>query len=301
MPFPAGHHPAPSSAEPAIFPSVKTLLGEGRRRLENRPGLDAALESRVLLRRVLNLTEMEVLAYPERPVSMGDQRRYFRRIGERSRGVPFAYVIGEREFWSIPLTVGPGVLVPRPETELLVETVLDLAVEKAALVVEIGTGSGAVAIALAKEMAFSRILATDRSRRALRYARANASRHGAGNIVFAGGELFNPLRRAGLRGGVDILLSNPPYVAEKDWRKLDPEVRDHEPKSALVPGPTGLEMIRSLVSGAPEFLRPGGRLVMEIGRGQSGSVRGLFDRKWDSPEVRKDLRGILRVVWARLR
>jgi release factor glutamine methyltransferase len=281
------------------MPTTQELLAEGRRRLAVLPNADPDLEARVLLRRALGFTEMEILAFPGRPVSPFDARRYRRMIARRAARVPFAYILGEREFWSIPLTVGPGVLIPRPETELLVETVLALAGSGGETIAEIGTGSGAVALALAKEMPGARIIATDISRRALALARANASRHGAGNIEFRGGDLFAPLRRPSLGGRLDVLVSNPPYVSEAEWRRLEPEVRDFEPKEALVSGPSGLEVIARLVAGAPEFLKPGGWLVFEIGWGQARTVRTLLKKPWTDVRIKKDLCGIPRTVVAR--
>ncbi len=282
------------------MPATHDLLVEGRRRLDGLPGADPALEARVLLRRALGFTEMEILAFPDRPVSASGVRRYRRAIARRAARVPFAYILGEREFWSIPLTVGPGVLIPRPETELLVETVLALAGNGDETIAEIGTGCGAVAVALAKEMPGARIIATDISRRALLLARKNAARQGAGNIEFRGGDLFAPLRRAALQAGLDILVSNPPYVAESAWVLLEPEVRDFEPKRALVAGPSGLETIVRLVAGAPEFLKPGGSLVFEIGRGQARAVKALLKNPWTDVSLKHDLRGIPRAAAARL-
>ncbi len=281
------------------MPTTQDLLSEGRRRLSALPGVNAALEARVLLRRVLGFTEMEILAFPARIVSAAAARRYLGTVDRRAARVPFAYIVGEREFWSIPLTMAPGVLIPRPETELLVETVLLLARGGEETIAEIGTGSGAVAVALAKEMPAARVIATDISRAALALARRNARRHGAGNIEFRGGNLFAPLRRPSLKGRLDVLVSNPPYVSESEWRRLEPEVRDFEPKRALVPGPGGLEFIARLIAGAPEFLKPGGFLVFEIGRGQARAVRKLLKKTWTDVEIRKDLRGIPRAVAAR--
>jgi release factor glutamine methyltransferase len=282
------------------MPATRVLLEEGRRRLSGLPDTDAALEARVLLRRILGFTEMEILAFPERSVSAPEARRYRAAVARRAGRAPFAYILGEREFWSIPMTVGPGVLIPRPETELLVETVLELCPAGDETIADIGTGSGAVAVALAKEMPGARLVATDISRKALGFARRNALRHGAANIEFRGGDLLTPLHRAGLRGGLDILVSNPPYIPAGEWRGLEPEVRDFEPRLALVGGRTGLEVIARLAVAAPEFLKPGGRLVLEIGRGQARAVRALFRAPWAEVEVRKDLRGIRRVVIARL-
>jgi release factor glutamine methyltransferase len=279
--------------------TTRKLMDEGRRRLSGIPGADAALEARVLLRRILGFTEMEILAFPERGVGAGEARRYLRAVERRVRREPFAYIIGEREFWSIPLTVGSGVLIPRPETELLVEAVLEKAIRGDETIVEIGTGSGAVAVAVAKELPSARVIATDISRRALAVARSNARRHGAGNIEFRGGDLFRPLGRPSLGGRVDILVSNPPYVAEADWEDLEAEVRDGEPKCALVAGPTGLEFIHRLTAEAADYLKPDGFLIFEIGRGQARAVQALLKKNWTGVEIRKDLRSIPRAVVAR--
>jgi release factor glutamine methyltransferase len=280
--------------------TVRDLLAEGAGRLTGLPGADPALEAGVLLRRFAHLTQLEVLAYPERPVPAAFVRSFRARIEARRRRVPLAYILGEREFWSIPMTVGPAVLIPRPETELLVETVLDLVDVPAPVVVDIGTGSGCLAVALAKELPEARLVAADLSAAALRVARANAVRHGAANIVFARGDLYRALAGLGLERRVDIIVSNPPYVPAGQWAELEPEVRDHEPRRALVPGRTGLEVLARLVEGAPGFLRPGGRLVLEFGHGQAASVAVMFDERWGEFVQRADLRGIPRAAAARL-
>ncbi|MCX6561382.1 MAG: peptide chain release factor N(5)-glutamine methyltransferase [Candidatus Aminicenantes bacterium] len=279
--------------------TIGPLAAEGRRRLAGLKAAAAALESRVLLRRALGVTELEILAYPERLVAAAAAGRYLRLIDRRTAREPFAYLIGEREFWSIPISVGPAVLIPRPETETLVETALELAGEGPLLVADVGTGSGAVALALATELRDARVLATDISPAALRTARGNAARHGLRNIEFLAGDLCAPLRRRAWTGQVDLLVSNPPYVREADWARLQPEVRDYEPKSALVPGPTGLEILRRLIAEATVCLRPGGWLAVEIGRGQARAVRRMFGAGWDEVRVKPDLRGIVRVIAAR--
>jgi release factor glutamine methyltransferase len=219
-------------------------------------------------------------------------------IARRRARYPLSYILGEREFWSLAFAVTPAVLVPRPETELLVEKAAAFAPRgRKAVIVEIGTGSGAVAVALARELPGARIVATDVSRRALAVARANAARHRA-RVDFVTADLFRGLSGHIGPAGADIVLSNPPYVAEAEWPSLPPEVR-REPKKALVAGPTGLEFIVRLISGAARLLKPGGRLLFEVGRGQARASLRLFDAGWDKPEAFKDLRGINRVVSAR--
>jgi release factor glutamine methyltransferase len=279
--------------------TIGGLSEEGRRRLAGDKDRAAELEARVLLRRSLGVTELEILAYPERPVPAASARRFLKLIDRRAAGEPFAYLIGEREFWSLPLSVGPGVLIPRPETETLVQAVLDWAGEGRPVIADIGTGSGAVALALALELREARILATDKSPAALRSARGNAARHGLRNVELCCGDLYASLRGRALEGRLDAIVSNPPYVREADWAGLRPEVRDHEPKAALVPGPTGLEIIDRLIAGAPAWLRPAGMLFLEVGRGQARSVRALFDSSWTDVGTRRDLAGIVRVITAR--
>ncbi|MDD8027629.1 MAG: peptide chain release factor N(5)-glutamine methyltransferase [Acidobacteriota bacterium] len=279
--------------------TIGGLAAEGVRRLSGAGKSPGGLEARILLRRALGVTELEILAYPERPVPRAAAGGYLGLIDRRANREPFAYLIGEKEFWSLPLTVGPGVLIPRPETETLVQAALDLAGDGAPLIADIGTGSGAVALALATELREARILATDASRAALRTARGNAARHGLRNVEFLPGDLLAALRGRRLAGRLDALVSNPPYVREADWAGLQPEIRDHEPKAALVPGPTGLEIIRRLISDAPAWLRPGGWLLLEIGRGQARAVRALFGPAWTEVGTRRDLAGVIRVVTAR--
>lgn len=287
-----------SLRRPAAW-TVGGLSREGRHRLSGLPGADAALEARILLRRLLGVTDLDVLAFPERRVPGARARRFLELVDRRAAREPFAYLIGEREFWSIPLNVGPAVLIPRPETETLVAAVIDLAGEGSPFLADIGTGSGAVAVALATELRGARIAATDISPAALRMARGNAARHGLDGIEFLAGDLCSPLRRLNPPGRLDVLAANPPYVREAEWRRLEPEVRDHEPKAALVPGPTGLEIIRRLIVEAPPWLKPGGWLALEIGRGQGRAVRGLLGQGWTDIRSWADLRGIERVIAAR--
>jgi release factor glutamine methyltransferase len=198
--------------------------------------------------------------------------------------------------------VGPGVLVPRPETELLVENALRLlreaGLDDAPLrVAEVGVGSGAIAVTLALEAPNLLLTATDISERALDIARANALRHGVGErIGFHRASFLD-----GLDGPFDAVVSNPPYVAERDRALLPPDVRDHEPGEALFAGEDGLDAIRALIPTAAEKLRPGGFLLMEIGDGQAEAVCGLVDgtRVFDAPERLRDYRGVERMILAR--
>ncbi|MBN1939239.1 MAG: peptide chain release factor N(5)-glutamine methyltransferase [Candidatus Aminicenantes bacterium] len=274
------------------------LLRRGVDLLKSLPDCEPFLEARILLRRAAGLTDLDVFAYPERPVSSSVSRRFLRAAEERSRRRPQAYILGEKEFWSIPMTVSPAVLIPRPETELLVEQALAFLTSAEPLIIEIGTGSGCIAVALAKELPGACIYATDISRRALAVARANAFRHGAPNVRFFAGDLFGALRGLVMEGRADLVVSNPPYVSAKEWAGLAPEVRDYEPRRALVPGPTGLEMIRRIARGAGRFLKPGGRILLEFGAGQEVAVLRLFGSGWKNPATVDDLSGRPRVLSA---
>ncbi|UCC41708.1 MAG: peptide chain release factor N(5)-glutamine methyltransferase [Candidatus Aminicenantes bacterium] len=166
-------------------------------------------------------------------------------------------------------------------------------------IVDIGTGCGNIAISLAKELPQVRIFATDNSRKALAVARLNSSLLEIDNITFAGGSLFSPLRRLKLEKKCSFIVSNPPYVSEKEWSELAEEIRNHEPKKALVAGETGLEIIEDLIKGSRRFIKPGGYLVFEIGQGQKRRVLSLFNSSWSGARCFSDLNGIPRVVVAR--
>ncbi len=237
--------------------------------------------------------------FPERQVPAAAERRFFDLVEKRRARVPLSYLTGEREFWSISFAVFPGVLIPRPETELIVETVVALSSRRRERIVDIGTGSGNIAVALAGELPKARIIATDISRRALKAARLNAERRNIKSITFVEGNALAALEGVVRRGSVDFVVSNPPYVAVGEWRALEPEVHGYEPRRALVAGPTGLEFIRRLIDGSRAYLKSEGHLVFEIGAGQADEVVSLFHRGWTDIRVGEDLRGIPRVVSAR--
>jgi len=213
--------------------------------------------------------------------------------------MPLAYVIEEKEFWSIPFKVFPGVLIPRPETELLVEKVIELSSGRKELIADIGTGAGNIAVSLAKELPKAEIVATDVSQEALDAAEMNAALQKIAFITFVKGSLFEPLEELQLQEKCDFVVSNPPYVSENEWWSLQEEIVKHEPKMALVAGEGGLEFIEKLIEGAPTFLKPGGYLCFEIGFGQREKVLPLFGDKWDDPQCFDDPSGIPRLITAR--
>lgn len=219
-------------------------------------------------------------------------------ISKRLQGSPVPYLIGKKEFWSISFKVSPGVMIPRPETELIIEKVLELASRQDVIIVDIGTGCGNIAVSLAKELPKAKIVATDISQRALKLASMNASRQSISSINFVQGSLFSALKRLRLRGKCDFIVSNPPYVSRKEWTRLPREIRDYEPMRALVAGKTGLEIIQKLALEAPYYLRPGGSLIFEIGYFQKDEVKSLLasNPSWKDIGFFKDLSGNWRVA-----
>ena len=278
--------------------TIEELFQKGRRVLQS-VAAEPSIEAKVILLKSACLTEEQFFAFPQKEVSRKEESAFFRLINSRLAGIPLAYLTREKEFWSLPLKILPGVFIPRPETELIVEKVLELSSKNEETMVDIGTGCGNIALALARELPRARILATDISARALNVARFNTQNLGFGRIVFVRGNLFSALKGLHLEENCDFIVSNPPYIPAGDWETLSREVRDHEPRTALVPGKTGFEFIRRLIKGASSYLKPGGYLLFEIGQGQRHSALSLFDQRWTEIESFEDLRGIPRVVKAR--
>jgi release factor glutamine methyltransferase len=221
-------------------------------------------------------------------------RLFGRALCQRCHGVPLQYLTGEQQFLDLVLGVAPGVFVPRPETEVLVERALEVLPDNRPTVVDVGTGTGAVALAIKRRRPGARVLATDVSEEAVAVARANASRH-ALDVEVLHGDLFAPVPDD-LRGGVDLVASNPPYVTLEEYRDLPAEVRA-EPYEALV---GGTDVHGRLAEESPLWLRPGGWLVMEIGAGQGHDVRRLLRARFTDVEVLPDLAGRDRVARGRL-
>ncbi len=275
-----------------------TLIGLFRRGvvlLGDRP--QAVLEAKVLLLRAAAISEARYLAAPDKTCSPRVEAFFERLVAKRLAGAPLSHLTGTKEFWSIPIGVTPSVLVPRPETEGLVEKVLELSTREAETILDIGTGSGCIAIALAKELPRAGIQAVDVSERALRVARRNAARHKVKHIEFRRSDLFSAFRASGVR--FDFIVSNPPYISRAEWDALEPDVKEFEPRRALLAGESGLEMIERLVRRSGAFLKPGGYLIFEIGEGQRDRVLGLFGRRWTEIETAWDLAGKPRVITAR--
>lgn len=234
-----------------------------------------------------------LLAHPERSMTPGQLSRYRELVDERASGYPLPHLTGEVEFYGLDLAVTPEVLIPRPDSEVLV----DLALARSPkTVVDVGTGSGCIAIALAAHLPEAVVYAIDISPQALAVARDNAERHGLdGRIQFIVGDLLD--RRP---GPVDLIVSNPPYVSADEWASLPPSIRDHEPRLALDGGPDGLDVIRRLLSQSQGLLQPGGTLLIEIGASQGEAAREaaetFFPENGISVRVHPDLAGRDRVL-----
>jgi release factor glutamine methyltransferase len=282
-----------------VSATVAAAVDRGRTALAA-AGIDTAgLDARVLFEHAAGFDRVALISRGREAADPEALRRYEGLLAGRARRIPLAYLTGEREFWSLRLQVDRRVLVPRPETETLVEAALER-LGAGARVADVGTGSGAIVIALARELTAGAFFGVDRSAAALEVARANAAAHGVGErITFVEGDLLAPL--AEVPDGFDAIVSNPPYIPTADLRGLQPEVRDHEPRAALDGGRDGLALIGRLVAEAPPLLRPGGWLLLEIGAGQADAVRGLLarDGRYAPAASRCDLAGIERVIAAR--
>ncbi len=235
-------------------------------------GKTPELDAELLLSQVLSCERSFLHAHPEAHLAESQSQRYEELLRRRASGEPLAYIVGVKEFWSLPLRVTPDVLIPRPETELLVELALArIPAHAASEIADLGTGSGAIAIAIAKERPESRINATDVSKPALTVAAGNARRLGHTNIRFLIGDWFSPLR-----GRFHLIISNPPYVGISDPHLQDPALQ-FEPRKALISAADGLHDLGLIARKAGVFLNPGGWLIVEHGYDQGARVRELFE------------------------
>jgi release factor glutamine methyltransferase len=252
------------------------------------------MNAELLLMFTLDCDRAYFFAHPERGLTPDEITRYDHALAERSRGVPAQYITGHQEFWGMDLIVTPAVLIPRPETEHVIETVLELQASEARIL-DVGTGSGCIALALAKELPQAEIHATDISAAALEVARINAVRNQLeGRIEFREGDLL-----AGFENNsFDFIVSNPPYVGESEADEVQLEVRKFEPRNAVFAGSTGIEVITRLIPQAHAALEPRGWLVMEISGTIAEEVKRLL-RDWKEVSIRPDLQSIPRVVQAR--
>ncbi len=279
---------------------LREALNAAIKRLTAQAVPSPRMNAELLLMFTLGCDRAYLFAHSDRELTDDEVACYDQALAQRATGIPAQYITGHQEFWGLDFVVSPAVLIPRPETEHVIETVLPLAEQMPApKVVDVGTGSGCIAIALAKELPQADIHATDISSDALEIARANATRLAGefasiAKVQFHQADLlsgFNP-------GSLDIVVSNPPYVGESEADTVQLEVRKFEPRQAVFAGHTGMDIIERLIPQAHAALRPGGWLIMEVSGTIADSVVRLLNR-WDNVSVREDLHGIKRVVVAR--
>ncbi len=284
---------------------LRATLRQGLERLVEHQVPSAQLAAELLLMHVLACDRTFLYTHPEKEIPPETADRFFALVAERSTGKPTQYITGHQEFWGLDFVVTPDVLIPRPETEHIVETVLDLlaragrAKDERLRIADVGTGSGCIALALASELPRAVIFGADISRIALVVASENALRFGMPDRVkFLESDLLARLLDDDFRGTFDFIVSNPPYVSRDELDKVQREVRDFEPRIALGDLEANDEIYRRLFPQALEALKPGGHIVVEIGYSMRDAVVNLLDSEWKDIQVVPDLRGIPRVVSA---
>lgn len=282
--------------------TVGTLIAEIRRQLMAAGIESAAQEAVWLMEQALNLSGLRQILDHNRELSKRETAEVLALLTRRLKREPLQYLWGTQEFCGLEFEVNPSVLIPRPETELLVrETIRRLPRGQHPTLVDVGTGSGCLAVTLARSIPAGKILAIDLSASALQTAKRNADRHGVGSaITWLEGDLLAPLTGRGLEGAVTVIVANPPYIREAERETLQPEVRLYEPRMALIAGPRGTELHERLLNEAISFLMPGGLLIMELGQGQSAALCEKVESMsaYTSAEIVLDEAGIDRVLIA---
>lgn len=297
--IPANTFPDKHTISSLIHWASKLLQGHGI----DSPSLDAE----VILSHLLDCKRIDLYVHPDKPVEDTVSMRYREAIGRRSQRVPLQYITKHAEFMSLDYYVDERVLIPRPETELLVETVIKKAQtlnnESEIIIADIGAGSGNIAITLAKMIENARIFAIDISSDALAVARINAQRHNVlHKITFLCGDIFQPLEGYEIEAKVTFIVSNPPYISSDEFTALQQEVRDFEPYVALISGQDGLQMFKRIIANANTWLKPGGYVIFETGEKQARKVARLFEDKgcFKKANFVKDYQHIRRIVIAQM-
>ncbi len=313
---PVTNHQSPSARAGKPDTDIRSALRDAIARLESEHVPSAPLAAELLLMHTLGRDRTWLYSHPEQEIGAPERERYFSAIARRASGVPTQHLTGHQEFWGLDFEVTPDVLIPRPETEHVIEVTLDrvgatsggtASLHDAALrIADVGTGSGCIAIALAHELPGARLVATDISAAALEVARRNAARHGlSSRIDFVECNLLDaPFHQSPATShqppSYDLIASNPPYIGCGEAATLPREVREHEPGLALFGGETGTEIYAPLIAQAAMLLKPGGILVLELGHNSAEHVSGLLtNRAWSDLALTNDLAGIPRVASAR--
>jgi release factor glutamine methyltransferase len=282
--------------------TVASLLREAADALSAAGIGESMLEAELLMAEALGMNRAGVLARLKDTPEADAVDRFHKLVARRASREPLQYITGRQEFYGLTFHVAPGVLVPRPETEIIVEEGVAFIKETGGgVAADIGTGSGCIAISLAAGLPEAVIYAIDSSEAALKIAGENAGFNGVEERVrFLRGDLYSPLAEAGLAGGLDLIVSNPPYIPSGDISGLQAEV-GFEPLQALDGGPDGLDIVREIIKQAPEYLKPGGGLLIETGFGQAGAVRDIVDSLPGIEYIKyiRDFAGIERVLFAR--
>jgi len=288
-----------TSGSPETMPkNCLEILKQAKAKLKARNIESGQLEAELILAFVLGCQKHELHLEPKRILTQKESDCFQILLEQRLCGKPLQYILGQTYFFRYKFKVNPKVLIPRPETEILVNEVIALLEEKKnPRIIDLGTGSGNIAVSLALNLSDAQFLATDISPSALKVAKDNARMNKVDSrIEFLCGDLFEPIKTK-----VDTIVSNPPYVSEEEFTKLPDQIRDFEPKQALLAGKDGLDFIRKIIDQAPEFLVSEGLLALEIGFGQDGKVKETIckNKGCELIDIRKDLSGIPRVVLAR--
>ena len=276
--------------------TIAKILKEAASELNNAGVPEARREARSLLSFILGKDRTFLISHAEDETDENSFVRLREFVERRAAGEPLQYITGVQDFYGREFRVTPDVLIPRPETELLIEAALQIVGDTAPFICDVGTGSGCIAVTLLCELSNARAVAIDKSQPALEIAKINAQQHSVGErAIFVVSDCFNSLDSRDYQ--FDLIVSNPPYVAERALEGLQREVRDHEPRIALSPGGDGLSVIRRLIDEGPAFIKPKGHLLMEIGFDQGEAVERLVrNSAWSLRELRPDLQGIPRIV-----
>jgi release factor glutamine methyltransferase len=286
--------------------TIRETLLEAERALRDRGVPNARFDAELLLAQAVRQNRAWIFAHGTDPLDAGARERFLRAVARRMHREPLQYILGTQEFRGLDFLVTPSVLIPRPETEVVVEAAVGRLrkTAKRTAIIDVCTGSGCIAVAVAKELGNARIFATDRSPEALTVARENARLHDVSErIRFFEGDVFEPLRGADLLRQVDVITANPPYIPSGEFPGLQLEVRDYEPTAALVAGPKGTEIARRIIDEAAGFLTKDGLLILEMGQGQAEELKraGEAVNAYGGVSILQDPAGIARVLVLRKR